>query len=112
MDVKDLGSLPFPFKIIIDIMQGGHIVSIISASANNEVAYIERHSGFEEYNHPCKMDFDEIKLAFEEVSTRNDCEKVLKVTGGVPWQVKKLIYFTLSIDDYEEAELRTILRSS
>jgi len=58
------------------------------------------------------MDFDEIKLAFEEVSTRNDCEKVLKVTGGVPWQVKKLIYFTLSIDDYEEAELRTILRSS
>ena len=67
---------------------------------------------FEEYNHPCKMDFDEIKLAFEEVSTRNDCEKVLKVTGGVPWQVKKLIYFTLSIDDYEEAELRTILRSS
>ena len=58
------------------------------------------------------MDFDEIKLAFEEVSTLNDCEKVLKVTGGVPWQVKKLISFTLSIDDYEEAELRTILRSS
>ena len=67
---------------------------------------------FEEYNHPCKMDLDEIKLAFEEVSTLNDCEKVLKVTGGVPWQVKKLISFTLSIDDYEEAELRTILRSS
>ena len=57
-------------------MQGEHIVSIVSASANNEVAYIERHLGFDEYNHPCKMDLDEIKLAFDEISKRNDCEKV------------------------------------
>jgi hypothetical protein len=35
----------------------------------------------------CNMDLDEIKLAFEVVATRNDCEKVLEVTGEVTWQV-------------------------
>jgi hypothetical protein len=111
VDVKDLRSLPFPFKIINDIMQGDHIVSIVSASANNEIAYKERHQGFEEYNHPCKMDLGEICAAFEVVATQNDHERILEVTGGVPWQVKKLISFNFSVDDYEEAELCIILAS-
>ena len=71
----DLGTLPFPFSIINGIMKGNRIVSIISASANNEFAYRESHRGFVEYNHPCTMNLAEIKLAFEEVAKRSDGKK-------------------------------------
>jgi len=107
----DLGTLPFPFSVINGIMKGDRIVSIVSASANNEIAYKERHQGFEEYIHPCKMDLGEICAAFEVVATQNDHERILEVTGGVPWQVKKLISSNFSVDDYEEAELCIILAS-
>ena len=57
IDAKDLSTLPFPFSAINNIMKRGRrIVSIISASTNNEVAYKESHRGFEECNHPCNMD--------------------------------------------------------
>jgi len=107
----DLGTLPFPFSVINGIMKGDRIVSIVSASANNEIAYKERHQGFEEYIHPCKMDLGEICAAFKGVATRKDHKRILEVTGGVPWQVKKLISSKFSFDDYEEAELCTILSS-
>jgi len=107
----DLGTLPFPFSVINGIMKGDRIVSIVSASANNEIAYKERHQGFEEYIHPCKMDLGEICAAFKGVATRKDHKRILEVTGGVPWQVKKLISSKFSFDDYEEAELCIILAS-
>jgi hypothetical protein len=39
-EAEDLGSLPFPFSVINNIMRRDRrIVSIISASTDNEVAY-------------------------------------------------------------------------
>ena len=44
----DLGTLPFPFSAINNIMKRGRrIVSIISASTDNEVAYKARRQGIE-----------------------------------------------------------------
>ena len=110
-EARDLGTLRFPFIAIDKIMQGGQIVSIVSASANNEIAYKERHLGFDEYNHPCQMDWEELTLAFKVLDTRNDRARILEVTGGVPWQVMKLISSNFSIPKYENAELRIILSS-
>ena len=107
----DLGTLPFPFRVINSIMKGDRIVSIISASANNEIAFRERYRGFVEYDHPCQMNLAEIKLAFNEVATRNDGKEILKVTGGVPLQVRNLISFNFSIANYEKGELCSILFS-
>ncbi len=107
----DLGTLPFSFRLINSIMKGDRIVSIISASTNNEIAYRESHRGFVEYDHPCQMNLAEIELAFNEVAIRNDGKEILKVTGGVPLQVRNLISFNFSIANYEKGELCSILFS-
>ena len=64
-----------------------------------------------EYDHPCKMNLAEIELAFNEVAIRNDGKEILKVTGGVPLQVRNLISFNFSIANYEKGELCSILFS-
>ena len=53
----------------------------------------------------------EIKLAFKEVAKRIDGKEILKVTGGVPLQVRNLISCNFSIAKYEKDELCSILFS-
>ena len=111
-EAEDVGSLPFPFSAINNIMKRGRrIVSIISASTDNEDAYKKSHEGFEEYNHPCNMDFKETCAAFEEVATRSNSTEIFEVTGGVPLQLWNLISFKFSIHDYERHELLSIRQS-
>jgi len=111
-EAEDLGSLPFPFSVINNIMRRDRrIVSIISASTDNEVAYKKSHEGFEEYNHPCNMDFKETCAAFEEVATRSNSTEIFDVTGGVPLQLWNLISFKFSIKEYERHELHSIRKS-
>jgi len=111
-EAEDVGSLPFPFSAINNIMKRGRrIVSIISASTDNEDAYKKSHEGFEEYNHPCNMDFKETCAAFEEVATRSNSTEIFEVTGGVPLQLKNLISFKFSIKEYERHELHSIRQS-
>jgi len=57
------------------------------------------------------MNLAEIELAFNEVAIRNDGKEILKVTGGVPLQVRNLISFNFSIANYEKGELCSILFS-
>jgi hypothetical protein len=54
------------------------------------------------------MNLAEIKLAFNEVATRNDGKEILKVTDGVPLQVRNLISFKYSIAEYENSSVNVL----
>jgi hypothetical protein len=82
---KDVGVLDFPYYLIKQVMDPGRITSIISASANNEIAYIDHHVGFDEYVHRTDMTDEEIALVFSAVI---DDEKQL--TGNVPLYIHQL----------------------
>ena len=84
-DKKDLGVMDFPYYLIKLVMRRGRITSIISASANNEIAFKDCHPGFVEYFHRTDMTDEEIKLAFSAVI---DDEKQL--TGNVPLYIRRL----------------------
>ena len=50
-EAKNASGLAFPFNMITQVRKRGRITSVISASANNEMAYKEHHEGFAEYIH-------------------------------------------------------------
>lgn len=54
-NAKDAFSLTFPYNLIADVMKTQQITCVISASANNEIAYKDHHEGFNEYFHTTKM---------------------------------------------------------
>jgi hypothetical protein len=95
LQAKDASGLAFPFFMIEGVMKTGRITSVISASANNEVSYKERHEGFVEYIHRIDMTPDELQAAFGAAATTN-IERTVDVTGGVP------LYVSLLLSDGEE----------
>ena len=84
---KDVGVLDFPYSLIKQVMAPGRITSIISASANNEIAYKDRHEGFDEYFHRADITDEEIELVFSAV-----IENEKQLTGNVPLYVHQLRY--------------------
>jgi hypothetical protein len=107
-NAKDVGVLPFPFDFMKLAMKTGHITSVISASANNEVAYKKSHPGFMEYNHPIAMDAEELALCFPNLfSGMNDEARteLLDQTGGVPLQVQLV---STHKGNYESEEIESI----
>lgn len=44
----------------------GRIISITSASANNEASYKESRPGFDEFDHPTFMEDEEVRLLYKE----------------------------------------------
>jgi hypothetical protein len=60
---KMVGDLDFPFHAMKSVMKPGRIISIISASVNNEASYKDHHDGFEEYIHTLRLERNEIKIA-------------------------------------------------
>ena len=83
LQARDAGSLAFPYKMIQLVRKPGRITSVISASADNEMAYKEHHEGFVEYNHRTNMTGDELCLAFDGIDETN-VEEVVDSSGGVP----------------------------
>jgi len=61
---KDVTVLPFPFVMMNEVLKPGRIVSIISASANNDVSHRENHAGFDEFDHPARFNDEEINLLY------------------------------------------------
>eukprot|EP00978_Attheya_sp_CCMP212_P041792 scaffold244225_cov45-Attheya_sp.AAC.1 len=64
------------------VMKTGRITSVISAPANNEVAFKEKHKGFIEYNHRSSMTNNELIVTFDEI--KHNIQDVVKNSGGVP----------------------------
>ena len=82
-NAMDAAGLAFPFYYIKDVLKPKRITSVISASANNELAYKESHEGFQEYIHRTGMTVNELCLAFGSINETN-AGQVMDTTGGVP----------------------------
>jgi hypothetical protein len=85
---KDVGVLNFPYRHIKQVMAPGRITSIISASANNEIAYKEHHPGFDEYIHRVDMTDEEIELVCPDAKNYRE---VKEWTGNVPLYAHKFV---------------------
>jgi hypothetical protein len=78
--------------MIDQVLKPGRITSVITASANNEMAYKESHEGFEEYQHITNMTRDELCMAFGNDIHGGNVRDVLDYSGGVPYYA--LLYAT------------------
>jgi hypothetical protein len=59
-----VGRLPFPYSLMKNVMKPQRIISIISATTNNEAAYQEKQESFINYIHPNQMNRHEVEAAF------------------------------------------------
>jgi len=111
--VDSINGLPFPFDYLSGVMGPNRITAIISASANNEIANIDRHAGFGDYDHCLSFSREEILIAFPEVVARTDDERqsLFEITGGMPLQVQKLISYNFDLKEYETNEINSIVES-
>jgi hypothetical protein len=93
---NSVSELDFPYNVIKNVMRSRHVISIISASANNEAAEIGKHDQFVEYYHPIFMNKTELVVAFpkltdKRIQTRSTAwhpppllRQVINLTAGVP----------------------------
>jgi hypothetical protein len=88
-EVNDLPSLKFPFNMVRGVMKGGRIISVISASANNEVSYVDKHAAFTEFDHVSSMTREEIIILNDGITDTLDA--IEECTGNVPLYVSKYI---------------------
>ena len=96
---KDVGVLPFPFSLMHQVMKPGRIISIISASANNDVSHRDNHPGFEDFEHPTTFNDDEIKLLYDESDVaRWNQDELEYATGRVPLYLNR---WAKNPDDYK-----------
>jgi hypothetical protein len=65
---QSFNNLGYPYSYIRQVMRPG-VISIISASANNEIAYVENHVGFRACNHVIEMSDDELEILFHDELT-------------------------------------------
>jgi hypothetical protein len=128
---KDAATLTFPFNWIAQVRRSRRITSIISASANNEISYKDRHEGFDPYLHASSMNDDELRATFvftresmrhvestsdDEPMTDNepmsDDKQMLELkhwTGGVPLYVS---HFLQKTDEGYEQEIFSSVEDS
>lgn len=76
----DATGLAFPYHYIYTLLEPGRITCVIAASANNEMAYKERHECFTPYQHNTKMEVPELESLFD----GEDLDIACSYTGGVP----------------------------
>jgi hypothetical protein len=88
--VTDIPVLSFPFNTIRTVMRQGWVISVISASANNDAPIAGKLDGFVEYNHSMTMTTEELLLGFTALVDDNGCpnedllETTISLTNGVP----------------------------
>jgi hypothetical protein len=81
-----ISHLGYPERYIENVMREG-VISIISASANNEISMIESHEAFEAFEHSSIMSDEELMAAFGDI----DLQGVIECAGRVPLYVKKFL---------------------
>ena len=103
---KDVGALPFPFYMVKDVMYPGRIISIISASANNELAYKESHIGFDDLDHRASLSREETQALYKEQLNGLDMGNLHYLTGFVPLYLSD--YFKTTESDYFDEVVRAV----
>jgi hypothetical protein len=76
---SSISALPFPYSMISQIRRPQRVISILSASANNQFA--NTHESYIEYVHPVHMDDDELVTVFGPVAIT---EEVQRFAGNLP----------------------------
>ncbi len=75
-----------------NVRKAGRIVSIISASANNDVSHREIHQGFEHFHHPIQFEKREMEILYTEEKVASWSMPELKyATGLVPWYLNRWV---------------------
>ena len=85
------GALPFPYNMVEAVTDPGRITSIISASANNELAYKESPKGFEDCDHPTSLSEEELRVLYKEQLNGLDLGDFHYLTGFVPLYVNRYL---------------------
>jgi hypothetical protein len=96
---SSISALPFPYSMITQIRKPLRVISILSASANNQFA--DTHESFIEYQHPVRMEDNELVKVFGQVAIK---EEVQRFAGNLPH------YVGLFIKDGEENFLEKVDR--
>ena len=107
---KDATGLVFPFNFIQRIMKPSRITSVISASANNEMAYKETHEGFLEYFHNPAMTEPELLLLNDDIDASN-VSTILDETWGVPLFTASVVEKKMDVDAYEAEVIDSVRHS-
>jgi hypothetical protein len=108
VNAKDVGVLPEPFVWMKSLASKRHVHTVVSASVNNSFSFKESHPGFIEYNHPLRMNNEEVKI-WRASECRNMDEKtwsdMARSTGLCPLPVSEYLQSS-SREEYElEAEI-------
>ena len=103
---KRFSALPFPYNMVEAVTDPGRITSIISASANNELAYKESHEGFEDFDHPTSLSEEELRVLYKEQLNGLDLGDFHYLTGFVPLYVSS--YFKTTESDYFDEVVRVV----
>jgi hypothetical protein len=94
---SSISALPFPYSMISQIRKPRGVISILSASANNQ--FTDTHESFIEYQHPVHMDDGELVKVFGPVAIK---EEVQRFAGNIPH------YVGLFIKEEEENFLKKV----
>ncbi len=88
---KDVGTLPYPFKIMTNVRMEGRIISIISASTNNDKSHREKYPGFERsFDHPIQFEKHELEVLYTEEKVASwSLPELEYATGRVPWYLNR-----------------------
>ncbi len=85
---KDVGTLPYPFKIMTNVRKACRIISIISASTNNDITHREKSFG-----HPIQFEKPELEVLYTEEKVASwSMPKLEYATGRIPLHINKQIY--------------------
>ena len=90
---RDVGVLPLPFSLMKHLNDRARIKTVISASANNTVAYKDNHPGFIIYDHPTTMSRAEALIWKTDLGNLNNEQlgRLLEVTGLCPLQISNYL---------------------
>jgi hypothetical protein len=95
---KDASGLDVPLHMSSQVRKPGQITSVISASANSEMACKKRHEGFDEYIHRTDMSHDELFATFgattdivDAIVDESSVEPIVALTGAVPLYVSRFL---------------------
>jgi hypothetical protein len=93
-NAASITALAFPFTVMEQRIKSRRIVSVISASSHDEIAYnTHNHRGLIEHIHPHEMSNDELEIVFGARITAagTTLEAVKELAAGVPHYVNKFL---------------------
>jgi hypothetical protein len=110
----DHARIPFPYDLMKRALRPARRISIMSASANNEMGYVDTLGNFEEEIHVTRMTEDEAATLFQNhpaLAEGVTLQSALDAGGAVPLYVKKFLDNPMSFQDVINGEVGQSIQS-